>query len=99
MVRELVSCPCSLWDQALPQDAGLRLILDNQANAFCDSLLWANWVLLLFCFMCCGGCGIQLPQHSGMVNILESTLAVVFPLIRHTKESFVYFGERIVLLF
>lgn len=89
MVTGLVLCPSSLGEGAHPQDLSLRLALDNQANALEQ---------IPFCIICFGG-GLQFPQHSGTVNVLEFALAVVLPLLRRTKESLVYFGEGVVLLF
>lgn len=87
-----MSCPSSLGKGARPQDIGLPLALDNQADALRQ---------ISFCIICFFGgvAELHLPQHSGTVNVLESAFSVVLPLIRHTKESLVYLGEAIVLLF
>lgn len=42
-----------------------------------------------------GGRGARFPQYSGTVNILAFALAVVLPLLRHMKESLVYWGESL----
>lgn len=75
-----------------PQDRGLRLVPDSQANGTDPFFVYIMYFSL-------GGRGVQFPQHSRMVNILGFALALVLPLLRHMKESLVYWGERTVLLY